>query len=80
MHEHEHELHRHGEEPTPEELTALLKYLVKHNTEHTAELTHLAAHLPEGNEAKALVTAAAEDYARGNEKLAAALTKLNGAE
>lgn len=71
-----HEHHHHEEHTSQEEMTALLKYLVKHNTEHTKELTDLASHLDMSERAKALVASAAADYEAGNKKLAEALSAL----
>lgn len=68
---HEHHSHNHTDE---NELIALLRYLVKHNTEHTSELEELCSQT-DSDEIKALIGDAVSDYSKGNEKLAQALKK-----
>ena len=46
MHSHDHS-HAHGQEVSPEERLALLKYMVQHNAHHAEEL-HELAHTLEG--------------------------------
>ncbi|MBQ0135428.1 MAG: hypothetical protein KBS43_01670 [Oscillospiraceae bacterium] len=78
MHMH-HEHHAHDTTSTPvEELVALMKYMVGHNAEHTHELEHLALDIKDaGNEdVYKEVMEAVENYHKGNEILAEALSKL----
>lgn len=77
-HAHGHE-HSHGHEAhSPEEVTALLGYMVAHNRHHAEEL-HELAHSVEG-EAAQLLHEAVVDLTVGNEKLAEALRILKGEE
>ncbi len=79
MHMH-HEHHSHKSSATPiEELVALMKYMVGHNAEHTHELEHLALDIKDaGNEeVYADIMAAVENYHKGNDILAQALSKLS---
>ena len=77
-HVHTHE-HAHGHEAhSPEEVTALLGYMVTHNRHHAEEL-HELAHSVEG-EAAQLLHEAVVDLTVGNEKLAEALRILKGEE
>ena len=85
-HEHEHDhdhghCHCHGCEHTQlEELTALMKYMVGHNTAHAKELADLAAKLQETGNRMAFeqVMAAVSDFEKGNMRLAMVLASLEG--
>ena len=71
--------HVHGHEAhSPEEVTALLGYMVAHNRHHAEEL-HELAHSVDG-EAAQLLHEAVVDLTVGNEKLAEALRILKGEE
>lgn len=73
---HEHS-HSHADDPMRETI-ALLGYMIDHNAAHAHELEHLAhqlSHLGKA-EAAAQVTAAVNDFNRGNESLAAVLQTL----
>ncbi len=74
---HEHHTHDNGVAPM-EELVALMKYMVSHNAEHTHELEHLALDIKDaGNEeVYNKVMSAVENYHKGNDILADALSKL----
>lgn len=92
-HEHEH-THEHAHEHacdhgcdgcaapcehTPmEELTALMKYMVGHNTAHAKELAELAAKLDEAGNHTAFeqVMAAVSDFEKGNMRLSVVLSSL----
>ena len=66
-------------EHTPmEELTALMKYMVGHNTAHAKELAALAAQLEKmGNHtAYEQVMAAVSDFEKGNMRLSVVLSSL----
>ena len=66
-------------EHTPmEELTALMQYMVGHNTAHTKELADLAAQLEKmGNHtAYEQVMAAVSDFEKGNMRLSVVLSSL----
>ncbi len=68
-------------EHTPmEELTALMKYMVGHNTAHAKELADLAAQLDKiGNHmAYEQVMAAVSDFEKGNMRLSVVLSSLGG--
>ena len=84
-HDHEHgHCHEHGHEchcqHTPmEELAALMKYMVSHNTSHANELAQLAQKLKEAgnNAAFEQVMAAVSDFEKGNMRLSVVLASLN---
>ena len=66
-------------EHTPmEELTALMQYMVGHNTAHAKELADLAAQLEKmGNHtAYEQVMAAVSDFEKGNMRLSVVLSSL----
>ena len=71
-------MHHHPEEEhhSPQELLALVQYMVGHNRQHTEEL-HELSHELEG-EAGQLIHDACVDYQVGNEKLEEALRILRG--
>ena len=84
-HEHEHEHHCHGgcqghcHEHTPmEELAALMRYMVSHNTAHANELAQLAEKLKEAGNPVAFeqVMAAVSDFAKGHMRLSLVLASL----
>ena len=84
-HEHEHEHHCHGgcqghcHEHTPmEELAALMRYMVSHNTAHANELAQLAEKLKEVGNPVAFeqVMAAVSDFEKGNMRLSLVLASL----
>ena len=84
-HEHEHEHHCHGgcqghcHEHTPmEELAALMRYMVSHNTAHANELAQLAQKLKEAGNPVAFeqVMAAVSDFEKGNMRLSVVLSAL----
>ena len=84
-HEHEHEHHCHGgcqghcHEHTPmEELAALMRYMVSHNTAHANELAQLAEKLKEAGNPVAFeqVMAAVSDFEKGNMRLSMVLASL----
>lgn len=65
---------------TPEEeLTALMKYMVSHNTAHTKELADLASKLEKSGNRMAYeqVMAAVSDYEKGNMRLSVILASLS---
>ncbi|MCQ2460782.1 MAG: hypothetical protein MJ115_01375 [Clostridia bacterium] len=78
MHMH-HEHHQHNDVAPVEELIALMKYLVGHNVEHAHELEHLALDLKESGKEDIYkqVMSAVENYNKGNDILADALSKLS---
>ena len=84
-HDHEHgHCHEHGHEchcqHTPmEELAALMKYMVSHNTSHANELAQLAQKLKEAgnNAAFEQVMAAVSDFEKGNMRLSVVLASLS---
>jgi len=85
-HEHHHDHHHdhehcscHHEHDPMEELVALMKYMVGHNTAHARELAELAEKLDKaGNhEAFEQVMAAVSDFEKGNLRLSAVLASLN---
>ena len=66
-------------EHTPmEELTALMQYMVNHNTAHANELAQLAQQLKKAGSAAAYeqVLAAVSDFEKGNMRLSAVLASL----
>ena len=66
-------------EHTPmEELTALMKYMVGHNTAHAKELADLAKKLDEAGNHTAYeqVMTAVSDFEKGNMRLSVVLTSL----
>ena len=68
-----------GCEHTPmEELLALMKYMVGHNTAHANELAELAVQFQKAGNAVAYeqVMAAVSDFEKGNLRLSAVLTSL----
>ena len=82
-HEHNHDHgccggHCHHEHSPMEELTALMKYMVGHNTAHANELAGLAKQLQEMGSYAAYeqVLAAVSDYEKGNLRLRAVLASL----
>ena len=77
-HDHEHCSCHHEHDPM-EELVALMKYMVGHNTAHARELADLAEKLDKaGNhEAFEQVMAAVSDFEKGNLRLSAVLASLN---
>ena len=79
-HEHNHECggHCHHEHSPMEELTALMKYMVGHNTAHANELAELARKLEEAGNHVAFeqVMAAVSDFEKGNMRLSAVLASL----
>ena len=85
-HEHEHEHHcaggcqGHCHEHTPmEELAALMRYMVSHNTSHANELAQLAQKLAEAGNPMAFeqVMAAVSDFEKGNMRLSLVLASLD---
>lgn len=62
-----------------EELMALMKYMVDHNTAHANELAQLAEKLRQSGNAAAgeQVLAAVSDYEKGNLRLSAVLASLD---
>ena len=82
-HEHDHECHGgcqgHCHEHTPmEELAALMRYMVSHNTAHANELAQLAEKLKEAGNPVAFeqVMAAVSDFEKGNMRLSLVLASL----
>ena len=82
-HEHNHDHgccggHCHHEHSPMEELTALMKYMVGHNTAHANELAELARKLEEAGNHVAFeqVMAAVSDFEKGNMRLSAVLASL----
>ena len=80
-HDHEHGCcggHCHHEHSPMEELTALMKYMVGHNTAHANELAELARKLEEAGNHVAFeqVMAAVSDFEKGNMRLSAVLASL----
>lgn len=65
---------------TMEELKALLKYMVGHNTAHAEELKELAGKLQAQGETSACgqIMQAVGDFEKGNQRLSDVLTALNG--
>ena len=89
-HDHEHE-HTHGcDEHTcagcsgcadpKQELMALMKYMVGHNTAHANELAQLAKQLQDlgENAAYEQIMLAVSDFEKGNLRLSTVLTSMNG--
>ena len=89
-HEHEH-AHQHGCEPSAcasrggcgehspkEELVALMKYMVNHNTAHANELAELAKKLDDMGDKTAYeqVMLAVSDFEKGNLRLSTVLAAL----
>lgn len=77
-HTHDHDHHHHQGHASPEELLALLTYMLGHNRHHAEEL-HELAHGMDG-EAAQLIHDAVVDFELGNEKLAEALHILQEAK
>ena len=90
-HDHGHEHHHHGCEPsacascggcgqhTPkEELVALMKYMVNHNTAHANELAELAKKLGDMGDKMAYeqVMLAVSDFEKGNLRLSTILAAM----
>ena len=84
-HDHDHDCggHCHGcqgacEHTPMEELTALMKYMVSHNTAHANELAALAQQLQKAGNPMAYeqVMAAVSDFEKGNMRLQAVLASL----
>lgn len=71
-HEHNHN-HSHG---SPEEILALLGYMVEHNKHHAQELKEIADGL--SSKSRTLILEAVEDFDRGNQKLEKALISAKG--
>lgn len=69
----------HGEVSPREELIALMKYMVGHNTSHANELAGLARQLQEVGENAAYeqVMQAVSDFEKGNLRLSTVLAALN---
>ena len=63
-----------------EELLALMKYMVGHNTSHANELAQLAVQFQKAGNAMAYeqVMAAVSDFEKGNMRLSAILASLEG--
>ena len=70
--------HSHCEHTPMEELTALMKYMVGHNTAHANELAALAKQLQQAGQTVAYeqVMAAVSDFEKGNLRLATVLSSL----
>lgn len=73
--------HDHGGAPQGDETfeaLKLLEYMLHHNEHHAEELYQIAGRLTALGKAEAAATLglAGEDYARGNQKLSAALAAL----
>ena len=68
-----------GQHTPMEELTALMKYMVGHNTAHAKELADLAAQLEKAGSHAAYeqVMAAVSDFEKGNLRLSAVLASLD---
>ena len=67
--------------PDPkQELMALMKYMVGHNTAHANELAQLAKQLQELGEHTAYeqIMLAVSDFEKGNLRLSTVLTSMNG--
>lgn len=77
-HTHDHDHDHHRGHASPEELLALLTYMLGHNRHHAEEL-HELAHGMDG-EAAQLIHDAVVDFELGNEKLAEALHILQEAK
>ena len=84
-HEHSHDCdhncdgcHSHCEHTPMEELAALMKYMVSHNTAHANELAALALQLQKAGNTMAYeqVMAAVSDFEKGNLRLSAVLASL----
>lgn len=89
-HDHEHE-HTHGCDEhacagcsgcadPKQELMALMKYMVGHNTAHANELAQLAKQLQDlgENAAYEQIMLAVSDFEKGNLRLSTVLTSMNG--
>ena len=80
-HDHDHQCqgHCHQEHTPMEELAALMKYMVNHNTAHANELAQLAQKLGEAGNRAAFeqVMAAVSDFEKGNMRLSAVLASLD---
>jgi len=63
-----------------EELTALMKYMVGHNSAHAKELADLAGQLDKAGNHAAFeqVMAAVSDFEKGNLRLSLVLASLSG--
>lgn len=72
--------HDHGAAPGGDAFEAekLLEYMLHHNEHHAEELGQIAARLTAlgKNKAAAAIAQAGEDFAKGNQKLSAALAAL----
>lgn len=75
-HEHSHD-HDSGSNPK-EQLLALIRYMVSHNTAHTEELAGIAYQLEQAGELDACagLREVLSDYTSGNKKLAKILAEL----
>ena len=62
-----------------EELAALMKYMINHNTAHANELAQLAQKLKEAGNSAAFeqVMAAVSDFEKGNLRLSVVLASLD---
>ena len=81
-HDHAHE-HHHKDLPanTPEQMTAVLNYMLQHNQAHAAELLSITEKLSQmGNDnAAELVKKAADAFSEGNRLLGLALEQVKEA-
>lgn len=70
--------HEHINENNEDELVALIKYMINHNTSHTNELSDLADKLGGKNEGEAydFVKGAISDFKAANQKLSLALEAI----
>lgn len=79
-HDHDHGCQGHCHNHTPmEELAALMKYMVGHNTAHANELAQLAEKLKDAGNPVAYeqVLAAVSDFEKGNMRLSVVLASLD---
>ena len=69
-----------GQHSPKEELMALMKYMVGHNTAHANELAQLAKQLQDLGETTAYeqIMLAVSDFEKGNLRLSTVLTSMNG--
>lgn len=70
--------HSHGSLETPEQMTALLDYMLKHNQSHAAELDQLAAKLQTAGRGDAAeqIKKAVDEFQKGNLYLSLALSMV----
>ncbi len=71
---HSHERSHEHTASSPEEVLALLKYMLEHNRHHAEELHDLAHQVPE--DVEKILHESLLQYEAGNEKLAEAVGKL----